>query len=197
MPIIVAIIQQEISHDYTFIVTAYNVVTAMDEEDYRSLWKTINSILRDIGLHHGACHLEMRFTQDGWKLIELNPRISGGAMNRMIEEAFDINLVRETIQLYVGEEPNLIRRKQLSVHTTYITINSTGYLLEIDGIDQAALCPKVVDVQVKPSIGSILMPPLSMGHRYGYVMAVGETGEAARERAEHAVKLIKFYLEPL
>lgn len=195
-PIIVAIIQQEISHNYSFIVTAYDVVTTMDEADYRCLWRTVNSIVQEVGLHHGACHFEMRLSQDGWKLIELNPRISGGAMNRMIEEAFRINLVQETIQLYVGEEPNLIRRKQMSVHTTYITVNSTGYLLAIDGVEHAALCTGIVDVQVKPSIGSSLMPPLSMGNRYGYVMAVGESSEVAKERAEHAVKLIKFYLEP-
>lgn len=195
-PIIVAIIQQEISKDYTFIVTAYDVVMDMDESIYRSLWQTVTEIIRDIDLHHGACHFEMRLSQDGWKLIELNPRISGGAMNRMIEEAYGINLVQETIKLYLGAEPDLIRRKQLPVHTSFITINSTGYLVEIDGVKQAVLCTGVVDVQVKPSIGSIMMPPLSMGHRYGYVMAVGESSEAAKERAEHAVELITFYLEP-
>ncbi|MFC5603335.1 ATP-grasp domain-containing protein [Sporosarcina koreensis] len=196
IPIIAAVVQQEITKEYTFIVTAYDVVLQMDEEDYRNLWKTVTAILQDIGLHHGACHLEMRLSQDGWKLVELNPRISGGAMNRMIEEAFGINLVQETIKLYLGDEPDLIRRKQQSVHTSYITINSTGYLLDIDGIEEAALCPGVVDVHVKPSIGATMMPPLSMGHRYGYVMAVGESSEVARERAEHAVRLIKFYIEP-
>lgn len=196
LPLIVAIIQQEITKDYTFIVTAYDVVLKMDEGDYRSLWKTVTAIIQDIGLHHGACHLEMRLSSVGWKLIELNPRISGGAMNRMIEEAFGINLVQETIKLYLGEEPDLIRRKQQPVHTTYITFNTTGYLLDIDGIEEAALCPGVVDVQVKPSIGATMLPPLSMGHRYGYVMAVGESSEGARERAEHAARLIKFYIEP-
>lgn len=117
-------------------------------------------------------------------------------MNRMLEEAFGIQLVQETIKLYLGEEPDLIRKKKQSVHTSYITLNSTGYLVEIDGADQAALCPGVVDVQVKPSIGATIMPPLSMGHRYGYVMAVGESIEEARERAEYAARLIKFYIEP-
>lgn len=195
IPIIVAVIRQEIEHDYTFIVTAYDVVE-LGEADYLTLWKTVTSILHEIGLRHGSCHLEMRHSPYGWKLIELNPRISGGAMNRMLEEAFGIQLVQETIKLYLGEEPDLIRKKKQSVHTSYITLNSTGYLVEIDGADQAALCPGVVDVQVKPSIGATIMPPLSMGHRYGYVMAVGESIEEARERAEYATRLIKFYIEP-
>lgn len=196
LPIIVAVIQQEIVQEYTFIVTAYDIVIEMDEAVYRSLWKTVNSIIAEIGLDYGACHFEMRLSSNGWKVIELNPRISGGAMNRMIEEAFGINLVLETIKLYVGEEPNLIRKKRQAVHSSFITINSIGYLVELEGIEQAAASPGVVDVQVKPSIGATMMPPISMAHRYGYVMAIGESSEEARERADNAVRLIKFYIEP-
>ena len=196
VPIIVAIIRQDIIQDYTFIVSAYEVVIDMDEVVYRSLWKTVNSIIHDISLHHGTCHFEMRYTSEGWKLIELNPRISGGAMNRMIKEAFGIDLVLQSIKLYLGEEPDLIRMRRRPVHSSYITINSTGYLLEIEGLEQAASCPGVVDVQVKSSIGATMMPPISMGHRYGYVMAIGESSEEARQRAKNAVRLIKFYIEP-
>ena len=196
IPIIVAVIRQEILLDYTFIVTAYDVVIEIDEKVYESLWNTVISIIHDIGLHNGTCHFEMRHSSRGWKLIELNPRISGGAMNRMIEEAYGIDLVSETLKLYLGEEPDLIRKKRRSVHSTYITLNSTGYLLEVDGVEHAVASPGVVDVYVKSSIGATMMPPLSMGHRYGYVMAVGESADEARDRAEHAVRFIQFYIEP-
>lgn len=196
IPLIVAIIRQEITQDYTFIVTAYDVVVAMEEIVYRDLWKAVMSIVHDVGLYNGSCHFELRLSSNGWKLIELNPRICGGCMNRMIEESLGINLVMETIQLYLGEEPDLIRKKQQSVHTTYITSHTTGYLVGIEGVECALSSPGVVDVQVKPSIGATIVPPLSMGHRYGYVMAVGESLEKARARAEDAVRLIKFYIEP-
>ena len=197
IPIIVAVIRQEILLDYTFIVTAYDVVIEIDEKVYESLWNTVISIIHDIGLHNGTCHFEMRHSSRGWKLIELNPRISGSAMNRMIQEAYGIDLVSETLKLYLGEEPDLIRKKRRSVHSTYITLNSTGYLLEVDGIEHAVASPGVVDVYVKSSIGATMIPPLSMGHRYGYVMAVGESADEARERAEHAVRFIQFYIEPI
>ena len=196
IPIIVAIIQQEIIKDYTFIVTAYEVVMQMDEMIYRELWQTIHSIVEEIGLQHGACHLEMRYSSKGWKLIEINPRISGGAMNRMIEEAFGINLVKETIKLYLGEEPDLLRKNSRYVYTSFITLNNFGYLVDIEGVDVAYSVPGIIDIAVKPKIGSIVMPPISMGQRYGYTMAVGETSEMAKERAESSARLIKFYLEP-
>ena len=59
----------------------------------------LNRSLKDLRVTNAACHLEFRYVYENWKLIEMNPRVSGGAMNRMIEEAFGINLVEETIKL--------------------------------------------------------------------------------------------------
>ncbi|MDN4607587.1 ATP-grasp domain-containing protein [Sporosarcina highlanderae] len=195
IPTLVAVIKQEIALEYTFIVTGYEVVIQMDETIYRDLRISIISILEEIGLQYGACHLEMRHSSRGWKLIEINPRISGGAMNRMINEAFGINLVQETIKLYLGEEPDLVRKNCQPVYTSFITINSYGVLLEIEGVEKAASSSGVVAIHVKPEIGTIVMPPISMAQRYGYAMAVGETSVEAKERAEYAVRSIKFYIE--
>ncbi|MDW0115477.1 ATP-grasp domain-containing protein [Sporosarcina thermotolerans] len=194
-PMIAAIIKQEITMEYTFIVTGYEVVIKMDETIYRDLRKSVISILGEIGLDHGACHLEMRHSRKGWKLIEINPRISGGAMNRMIFEAFGINLVQETIKLYLGKEPDLLRIKCQPVYTSFITINSYGILLEIEGEKEAVSSSGVVDIHLRPVIGTMMMPPISMGQRYGYVMAIGDTSVEAKERAELAVRYIKFYVE--
>lgn len=197
LPIIVAIIKQEITMDYTFIVTGYEVVLKMDDAIYRNLWKSVISILGEIGLKHGACHLEMRLSKKGWKLIEINPRISGGAMNRMIFEAFGVNLVQETVKLYLGKEPDLLVRKRQPVYTSFITIHSYGYLLGIEGEDEAASSSGIVDIHLRPMIGVLMMPPISMGQRYGYVMAIGDTTVEAKERAEMAARCIKFYVEPI
>ncbi|AXI00022.1 ATP-grasp domain-containing protein [Sporosarcina sp. PTS2304] len=196
-PVIVAVIQQEITKRISFIVTAYNVLVNMEDIMYVELTETIQSIMKKIGLHHGACHVEMRYTDKGWRLIEINPRISGGAMNRMIEESTGINLVEETIKLYLGETPNFIRTENRPVYTSYITFTTYGYLLKVKGVKQAESSPGVVNVHIKPAIGEIVMPAISMGYRYGYVMAVGKTETEAKSRAEQAIRLIKYYIEPI
>lgn len=197
IPIIAAIVQQEITYDLTFIVTGYAVCLNMEQKAYKELWVAIMEIIRDIGLHHGTCHMEVRQTDSGWKLIEINPRISGGAMNQMVEEATGINIVEETIKMYVGKEPDLIRKRKQPVYTSYITINGMGYLLKVDGLKEAEAVPGVVDVHLTPEIGSLMMPALSMGYRYGYSIAKGDTEEEAKCRAEQATSLLKFYLEQI
>lgn len=194
---IIAIIKQEITKKTKFIVTGYEIQLNLDEEIYQSLTDAIYSIIKDLKIVHATCHLEIRYVDGAWKLIEINPRISGGAMNRMIEEAFGINLVEETIKLYLGLELNLKRKYENYIYTHYITINSYGNLLKITGRNKAANESGVREVYIKPRKGAMLTPPTSMGHRYGYVMATGATSDEARLNAVNAAGKIKFYLDPM
>ena len=67
----------------------------------------IKKILTTLEMVHGSCHLEMRWCKGVWKFIEINPRMSGGAMNRLIIEGTGINLVKEIIKMNLGQEPEL------------------------------------------------------------------------------------------
>lgn len=193
---IIAVIKQDITKKSRFIVTGYEVQISEEEQLHQTLFEAVKSIVQDLEVINGACHLEIRFVNGDWKLIEINPRISGGAMNRMIEEAFGINLVEETIKLFLGQEPNLIRKYEKHIYTHYITIGSNGYLLKVTGRNKAAIQPGVLEVYIKPRKGSTMTPPISMGHRYGYVMATGNSPDEAQANAVHAAGFIKFYLEP-
>ncbi|MBE1553882.1 ATP-grasp domain-containing protein [Sporosarcina limicola] len=194
---IVAIFKQDITKKTKFIVTGYELQLNLEKGLYETLYKAVESILIDLGVTNATCHLEIRYVNGSWKLVEVNPRISGGAMNRMIEEAFGINLVEETIKLYLGYEPCLIRKYEKQIYAHYITINSYGNLLKVTGENLASHQPGVKEVYIKPSIGTIMIPPLSMGHRYGYVIASGNTSDEANENAVNAAKNIKFYLDPI
>src|SRR5699024_11118017 len=136
---LVAVIKQDIQKDLKFIITGYDFQLSLEKSLYDKLLKTIESICEDLGAKNVACHLELRYVRDTWKLIELNPRISGGAMNRMIEEAYGINLMEETLKLFIGEEMNLKRRHENYIYTHYITVNAYGTLLKVTGKNNAMI----------------------------------------------------------
>jgi len=194
---IVAIVKQDITKIIKFIVTGYEIQPNLEESLYRSLFDAVESIIKDLGVVNAACHLEIRHVQGNWKLIEINPRISGGAMNRMIEEAYGINLAEETIKSYLDIEPDLERKHETYIYTHYLIINSSGKLLKVTGKNIATNLPGVREVYIKPRKGASMIPPVSMGQRYAYVIASGVTQEEARENAVNATSRIKFYLEPL
>jgi biotin carboxylase len=194
---IIAIVEQEITNlNNRFIVTGYVFPAALSDDQYTKLEVTIKNILTTLEMVHGSCHLEMRWVKGEWKLIEINPRMSGGAMNQIIIEGTGINLVKEIIKMNLGQEPEINKTKDNHIYAHFITVNATGRLFKVTGKNRALSYEGVKEVFIKPRKGNILNPPLSMGDRYAYVIASANTPNAAKRTALTAVREIKFYLEP-
>ncbi|MGZ4112042.1 MAG: ATP-grasp domain-containing protein [Tumebacillaceae bacterium] len=191
---IVAVLQQEIEHNKRFIVTGYALLADVPAQMMDSLEKAVTKIVTYMGMENGSCHLEWRFVRGKWKLIEINPRISGGAMNKMIRAAYGINLVQETIKLALGETPNLERQQEKFVFAQFVTISKSGYLEKVTGRHKAQQYPGVQEVYIKPRKGTYLTPPYSMGQRYAYVLVAADSMEEASQTAKEAANEIQFHL---
>lgn len=193
-PHVIGIIEQEITQGKRFIITGYGVLVKAPKDIQSGIEEVLHSIVKAFDIENGALHLELRLTQNGWKLIEINPRISGGAMNNMLQAALGFSLVEETLKILLGEQPNLQPRHKKFVYTKYVIVESRGILEKVIGKARATRSTGVVEVYVKPRRGTLLTPPLSMGHRYAYVIAEGATLKEARNHAINAAKEIKFIL---
>jgi len=194
-PHIIGIIEQEITQGKRFIITGYGVLAKVPKHIQTGLEEVLKSIVNKFEIQNGALHLELRLTKNGWKLIEINPRISGGAMNNMILAAFGFNLVEETLNLYLGKRPNIEAKHKKFIFTKYVVINRKGTLEKVIGKTRASKSTGVVEVYVKPKRGATLNPPLSMGHRYAYVIAEGTSLAEAKKNANAAAKEIQFILQ--
>ena len=194
---VIAVLEQEITFFERFIVTGYCLLGEMDITFYNKIYKTVCLILERFEMNNGSCHLELRLINNEWKLIEINPRISGGAMNKIIEIGYGINLVEETIKIFLGQEPNFEKKHKKFVYAQYLTSHSTGRLIKVTGKNRCSRLPGVEEVFIKPKKGRILHPPLSMGDRYGYVLASSENKDEAMSIVKEAAKEIRFYIEPI
>jgi biotin carboxylase len=193
---IIAIIEQEISSiKNRFIVTGYSLLAKAPTLFYESISRETNTIIKKFGMENGSCHLELRYHNKQWKLIEINPRISGGAMNKMIEAAYGINLTEQILKVSLKEKPVLDKKCENCVFTQYLILSSEGKLQKVTGKKRALRHQGVIEVYVKPQKGKFLHPPWSMGHRYAYVMATGPTQESAIQIAKTAAKEIQFHLK--
>ncbi|MGG1609853.1 ATP-grasp domain-containing protein [Bacillus wiedmannii] len=192
---IIAVIEQEITLFERFIVTGYSLLGQVDKRLYNSLFNAVNSVIQAFNMKNGACHLELRRINDVWKLIEINPRISGGAMNDLIEIGHGINLVQETIRLMLGNKPSLNKKHHKYVYAHYLTVKSKGKLIQVTGKNRSSRYPGVEKVYIKPKKGTFLKPPTSMGHRCGYVIAASYFKTEAKKIALEAAKEISFEIQ--
>lgn len=196
-PHIIAVMRQDITKGKRFIITGYQLFANIPSNLVTGLETLCQSIVDIFDIKTGAFHLELRLTGNGWKLIEINPRISGGAMNRMIEAAFGYNLVEQTLKLFLGDKADFTPKHYHFVYTKYLIVHKKGRLEKVTGKLRALKSPGIFDVYIKPKKGTILIPPLSMGHRYAYIIAQGSSISEAVSRANRAAHEIKFHMKSL
>jgi len=193
----IGIIEQEFSEDGQFIVIGYHFPALLSEADHKKLVLSVREIIEELELTNGSCHLEMRNINGEWKLIEINPRMSGGAMNQIIKEGTGINLIKEIIELHLGADPSLMKTQNNQyLYARYLTISSCGKLLKIAGEELALKHAGVKYVFTKPLEGKIIATPSTMGHRYACIIAASQSPEEAKTIALAAAMEIKFYIEP-
>lgn len=195
-PCIIAVIEQEISNDNQFVITGYKLLLEPLGELQKELETIVKEIVSLLKISNGTLHLELRKSNDELKIIEINPRISGGAMNRIISFAYGFNYVEETIKLLLGGEPNIIPLYRRPIFTQYISLALKGYLHKITGKNRALRHQGILEVYTKPQKGTKIFPTRTMGQRYGYIIATGETADEARQNAKIAAEEIEFKIIP-
>ncbi|WP_208585600.1 ATP-grasp domain-containing protein [Gracilibacillus suaedae] len=192
---IIGIIEQVIEQGERFIITGYSLLPTLGREQLDELYDVIDSICKRIKLRDGAAHFELRRIEEKWKLVEANPRISGGVVNRLIKVGTGLDLCEETIKLILGEKTKGSPLFLQYAHAQYLTVDKKGKLVKVTGKNRASKHDGVVEVYIKPRKGQRLQPPMSMGHRYGYVLAVAEDKEKAIQITREAAKEISFHLD--
>ncbi|GMA51751.1 hypothetical protein GCM10025857_31080 [Alicyclobacillus contaminans] len=195
-PRTIAIVEQTITFEHRFIVTAYRIRPSIAPAFKAMVSEMVHTVVDRTGMVTGALHIEFKVSKGKFKIIEVNPRISGSSMNRMIHFAFGINLVEETLKSQLGIEPDTERKTERHVYTQYLTVQEKGILQKVTGRNAARRVPGVVEVYVKPRVGAILQPAVSMGHRYAYVIGVGNTEDEAEHAAKTGAGRITFHITP-
>ena len=144
---VVAIVEQKIEYlNKHFIVMGYAVLIDYKPEFYQNLYTSVRNIIALHGLFNGYCHLEMRLVNNEWKLIEINPRISGGGMNQLIYAAFGINLAKEILKHALNETIEIKPKYNHYVFMQYLTINKAGILEKVTGKNRAMMKKGVLKV---------------------------------------------------
>jgi argininosuccinate lyase len=177
----------EIGHDFP---------AELPEPDLRLIRGTTLRALGALHLNWGPAHTEVKLTGDGPKIIEVNPRLAGGFIPKLVLHAIGIDLILATTLLATGREMPLepIHRKHASLR--FITICKPGKLVAASGIDAARELKGVSDVQLYVEPGALLAPRGDFRDRVGHVLATAETNQRAIATAEKALTHIKLLMEP-
>lgn len=165
--------------------TIYLVPSRLDSQQQQLVRQTATEACEAIGLVEGAVHIELRVTEQGPVLIEVNPRAIGGLCSEVLR--FGTGLALEDLLLYhaLGDAAPLPKRVDSAAGVMMLPVPRAGALVRVDGQDKAETVKGIERLVVSAHPGQWLQP-LPEGSPYlGFLFARGETCEDV-ERALRA-----------
>ncbi|MFD2467703.1 ATP-grasp domain-containing protein [Amycolatopsis silviterrae] len=178
-----------------FVELGENYPSLLPERVRRACADVAVRALRAIGHDFGVAHVEVKVTENGPVLIEINGRLAGAQITRLIHEAHGVRLPREAIRLHAGLAPDLTAHRDRAAAVRYLTCPRGGVLREVRGRAAAEAAPGVVEVEFYVGPGDPVRSPRNIQDVTGYVTAVGDTPGEAALRADAAAAEIGFVVD--
>jgi len=97
--------------------------------------KVADKAIEALNLRSTTCHIELMKTEDGWKIIELGPRI-GGFRHEMYELSYGINHSLNDILIRIPKKPILTKKVRGFTSVMQFYPDRKGRLSTIEGINK-------------------------------------------------------------
>lgn len=175
-----------------FVETGHDFPAPLPEADRAALAETAVAALRALGLGWGAAHVELRHAPGARpRVIEVNPRLAGGMLPRVVQEATGIDMIRHLVASAAGraEPPRSTRSGAASIR--FLVAPTDGRLVSIDGVADARRVPGVVEVGLIREPGFDIVLRQSFQDRLAYVIAAAADGADAARAAETGLGVLR------
>ncbi|MEI7515444.1 MAG: ATP-grasp domain-containing protein [Betaproteobacteria bacterium] len=150
--------------------------------EFSDLESYVFSLLDAVGFDWGAAHIELMLTRDGPQLIEINARLVGAKIARLMGLALGTSMHQQLIALHLGEAgANCLATGSVAT-TRWIVADQAGVLASITLPAQPD--PAIGCVEILKHPGDRVQPAMDNADRIGYVMVCASTRQAAEDAAQ-------------
>jgi S-sulfo-L-cysteine synthase (3-phospho-L-serine-dependent) len=171
----------EMGHDHPAILSA---------EEREAMERVVRETLKSLGLGWGPAHTELKLTEKGPVIIEVNPRLAGGFIPELVRFSCGVDLIRETIRFVTSKEVSLTKKYQRYSSIRFLLPEEEGIISGICGIEEAKAVSGVESVMLYKPNGWMFRPQGDFRDRIGHVLACGNSPGEALEAVEEAMRKI-------
>ncbi len=107
--------------------------TLLNEESIAQAEQVAEQAIRAMALRSTTVHVELLKTEQGWKVIELGPRI-GGFRHMLYEAAFDFNHTANDILIRLPKKPHINKKEHGYAAAMKFFAKEEGKLIKLGGI---------------------------------------------------------------
>ena len=149
---------------------------------FKAIEAYVFALLDAVDFDCGATHIELMLHAKGLSLIEINPRLVGAKIPRLINLACKRSIHSDLIDLHLNQTIAPFSEASHVAVTRWLVADTTATLLKVElpnTVDARIAC---VEILKHPM--DAVRPPMENADRIGYVMSCAPTREEAQAVAE-------------
>lgn len=173
----VGITAKSVSDGPYFVEQRHIFPASLTAEDEQALKATTAAGLTALGIRSGPTHTEVKLTERGPVIVEINARLAGGMIPELIRLATGTDLLEQQLKLALGGTPDVARRHHRTAGIRFLTADREGVFAGVENLDEARAIPGVERVVITKAEGQSVRPPRDAYDRVGFVIAEGDSAE--------------------
>ena len=150
-PMVGDVVARNVGYDDFFGYHAFLPSGLSDEENQKGQAAAAEAC-RALSLRSTTAHVELMHTANGWKIIELGPRI-GGYRHELYDQAFGVNHIMNDIRNRANEVPDIPTKLQKYASVFNIYPREEGILQAVRGLDALRQLESFTYVTQKTAVG--------------------------------------------
>ena len=157
-----------------------------NQGQFKAIESYVFALLDAVGFDCGATHVELMLDAQGLSLVEINPRLVGAKIPRLINLACKRSIHSDLIDLHLGNSIASFSDASEVAVTRWLVADQVATLGEVElptNKDPRIACTEILKHQ-----GDSVRPPMENADRIGYVMSCAPTRLEADEAAEDFIK---------
>lgn len=156
------------------------------------IFQYCQKVLECLGLDIGVFHIEIIVSDGGVDIIEVNPRLMGGALGTLFNKSTSLNIYEVVLNAYLGNPILTQPAARLFATARRIAPITSGKAQKtIDKAFIAEHCPWVLEHSINIVEGQDVFPMIDNDTSLGYLHVVGATYEESVAGAKEATRLIQ------
>ena len=183
---IIGITRKHVSREPFFVETGHDFPAAIPPGTRQQISTTVRRALQQMGLVWGPAHIELRLTDAGPTIIEINPRLAGGFIPEIVRLALGVDMIDETLKMVVGASSEIRPAQARHASIRFLIPDQAGTIAAITGIPEAWKVEGVADIQLYRKAGDAVQIRHDFRDRIGHVITWGNSEGEAAGRAEIA-----------
>lgn len=168
----------------------------LTDEEHERIADVSLHCLRALGLGWGPANIEFRWTERGPVVIEVNARLPGWTIPRLIQLAYGVDIINEHIKLVIGDECDLRPRHSRTSAARFLVPDRDGIVDRIEGASLAASVPGVVEVRFYVEPETPIVRKGDDRDRIGHVIAASPDRTRTEAILQRAIDLIGWSITP-